>query len=164
MRWGKAVIAVTGVAVLAVLTMVKLNDPVPFEMQEIVRNSSIFEIVSLDPKLNHPDSAHRFYRWTELGRATVASTTTKAALINAVYDGIAKGAYAGMKCFNPRHAIHVVSGKKTLDILVCFECRHVRFVLGGHQIEKNIDSSFEQLFDDTLKEHKIPLAPKPSRG
>jgi hypothetical protein len=33
-------------------------------------------------------------------------------------------------CFNPRHGLRVVSGSRTLDFLICFECHRVRIYEG----------------------------------
>jgi hypothetical protein len=38
-------------------------------------------------------------------------------------------------CFNPRHGLRVVSGKRTLDFLICFECNRVQIFEGGEELE-----------------------------
>jgi len=37
-------------------------------------------------------------------------------------------------CFNPRHGLRAISGKKSLDFLICFECNRVRIFDGGEQL------------------------------
>ncbi len=37
-------------------------------------------------------------------------------------------------CFNPRHGVRVVTGKRTLDFLICFECYRVRVFEGEEQV------------------------------
>ena len=63
-------------------------------------------------------------------------------------------------CFNPRHGVRIVSGNRTLDFLVCFECNTVQVFenekpLGGLAMgfidEKN---PLEQLLQDNEKKQK----------
>lgn len=37
-------------------------------------------------------------------------------------------------CFNPRHGMRLMSGKQTLDFLICFECNRVRIFDGDEQL------------------------------
>jgi hypothetical protein len=37
-------------------------------------------------------------------------------------------------CFNPRHGLRAVCGKRTLDFLICFECNRAQIFEGGEQL------------------------------
>src|SRR5689334_24990229 len=38
-------------------------------------------------------------------------------------------------CFNPRHGLRAVSGKRTLDFVICFECLGVAVFEGGKELD-----------------------------
>jgi hypothetical protein len=59
-------------------------------------------------------------------------------------------------CFNPRHGVRVVSGKQTLDFLICFECYRVQ-VFEGDKLHSSFalsqpkDNPIEQLLRNVEK-------------
>jgi hypothetical protein len=62
-------------------------------------------------------------------------------------------------CFNPRHGLRIVSGKRTLDFLLCFECFQVR-VYEGEQVRSSLalarvgDNPIEEFLRDVEKKAK----------
>jgi hypothetical protein len=62
-------------------------------------------------------------------------------------------------CFNPRHGVRVVSGKRTLDFLICFECYRVE-VFEGEERRSSFalthpkDNPIEQLLREVEKKTK----------
>lgn len=66
----------------------------------------------------------------------------------------------GLGCFNPRHGIRAVSGGKTVDLLICFECRHVEVYENGKLImrrDPGTDAA-KLYFDRVLTQARVPLA------
>jgi hypothetical protein len=62
-------------------------------------------------------------------------------------------------CFNPRHGLRAVSGKQTLDFLICFECYRVQ-VFEGDKLRSSFalshpkDNPIEQMLRDVEKKAK----------
>ena len=64
-----------------------------------------------------------FHGYLILGQAQVRSAETRTNLLDALYKVMGKGdPYA---CFNPRHGIRAVRNKKTVDLVICFECQQI---------------------------------------
>jgi hypothetical protein len=57
-------------------------------------------------------------------------------------------------CFNPRHGLRVVSGRRRLDFLICFECHRVMVFDGGKQIAElpTVDTDKKNTIERLLEE------------
>lgn len=102
-----------------------------------------------------------FQGWTILGKTAVMNKDVKSRLLESLVKGIKESKNRAALCFDPRHGIRAAHAGRTLDLVICFECGHVYIYLDGAQQESlTTTRSPEPIFDQVLKDAKVPLAPK----
>jgi len=104
-------------------------------------------------------SKGKFHDVEVLGK-TVVTGNRKAALLSALYHGIAYNDHNNAACFNPRHAIHCVQGKQTIDVVICFQCENVDTYVNGQLASHDaiISKDSKGIFNQVLKEAGIPFS------
>ena len=65
-------------------------------------------------------------------------------------------------CFNPRHALRVVSGGKNYDFVLCYECHQMRIIGDGKLVTLGAAGSPEVL-NNLLRDANIPVS-RPGGG
>ena len=93
------------------------------------------------------------------GKAEITDRSEQRALLQALAHGASENDDHAMACFNPRHALHVEQGGRSTDFTICFECLQVEtrgFDQGGFLTS----ASPEPTFDESLRSHRLPVAPK----
>lgn len=135
----------------------------PPETRKLLDSADSVELLSLDPKPFPPDAKNRgFHGYKELGRVKLAKKAGREAVLKALYRGIddSKGLVAG--CFNPRHGIRAVSGDKTVDLVICYECLSMQVFVNGKRAPAALTvRGPEVLFNKVLGDAKVPLPKKP---
>jgi hypothetical protein len=126
--------------------------------------AEIFELLSIDPsEINsqqQPPELEVFHRYRVLGKTTIGDQAMRQVLISALNRSIAKSLGGGMHCFNPRHAIHAVHGRKSIDVLICFECGYLAIQIDADRLPMETIARGEQpVFDGMLTAANVPLAP-----
>ncbi|MGH7977918.1 MAG: hypothetical protein ACREE6_00985 [Limisphaerales bacterium] len=98
----------------------------PPDVQKVLENADTFTLFSINPEPDYEHKAKRTFQDHEiLGQLKIRSTATRKELIDALNEGISAAGLWGMQCFNPRHAIRAEKGDKTVELLICFECRQI---------------------------------------
>jgi hypothetical protein len=121
---------------------------------------SKFILYSIDPDRSEDESVQgTFMSWNILGRTEIADPDEQRALARALARGARENADVAL-CFEPRHGLHIEQGGRTVDFLICFACGQV-FAEGfgvGRQFATS--RSPQSTFDEALRRHHLPLAPK----
>lgn len=138
-------------------------DPLPADPDQLV----LYSIDGPSALKREDDKAkaegEMFHDWPVLGKVEIADPEQRRAIINAVNAATRDKSEVQAKCFIPRHAIRMVKGSETLDVVICFQCRNYeRFPprpLSGNHYEP-IASSAQPLLDEALRNAGIPLAAK----
>lgn len=118
-----------------------------------------FELISVDPR-KPPEGQGEFHGWRILG-SCVVTDSERDALIAALCAGNKEHDGPGAKCFEPRHGLRCKTDQGNIDIVICFECHHIRIVAAdGAKTFFTTSDRPEATFDKVLKSHKIALAPK----
>jgi hypothetical protein len=140
------------------------SKPLPSNASSFLQEADQIELLSLDPRQSDNGSLKDgFHGWKVLGKTMIENADTKKSVISALERGFAEGSNPA-KCFNPRHAIHASHNEKTVDIIICFECRQFLIYLDNQQGEYLlIGASPEPVLDKALTEANVRLAPKPKR-
>ena len=124
---------------------------------------SKFVLYSLDPRKRHEESLHNqkvFHGFNILGRAQITDSSEQRALLRALAHGVRENDGPPAACFDPRHALHVDQGGRSIDLVICFECSQVH-AYGFNQHDSFLTSASPQpIFDDSLRRHGLPLARK----
>lgn len=143
----------------------KKERKLPDKVKDILTKATSFELYSLEPTEDQKpaEKPARLHGWKILGKTAIKRSDKTGKEILAALDKGVSEARSGAKCFDPRHAIHAECEGKSVDVLICFQCRWVYVYFDGkkeevHQIP--ISRSAETLFDKVLRDAKIPLAKK----
>jgi hypothetical protein len=106
-----------------------------------------------------PPAGEMFHRFPVLGKVDIASPEDRAAILAAIKKGIAKGDQ-GAKCFFPRHGVKFTQAGKTVEYVICFECREFDLYTDGvksHQYTQSTADTAHPILDQHLKGAGIPL-------
>ena len=135
------------------------------ELEELAKAPLKLVLYSLDPDpANWHDQSIRndrvFYGFEILGHARIIDSAEQQALLHALAQGVRENYSSFAACFDPRHALHIEAGGRSIDLTICFECLQVE----AHGLNKNItfftSASPQRTFDDPLMRHHLRLAPK----
>lgn len=133
----------------------------PAEPKAILEKSEKFELFSLDPAAGDKNK-DGFHGWKILGATIIKDADVRARIVAALEKGVENGPANGAKCFDPRHGIRVTKDNKTVDFVICFECRYVAVFAADKHLKTCLTTDDPQpVFDTVLKEAKVPL-PKPA--
>jgi len=138
------------------------SKPLPSNVSSFLQEADQIELLSLDPKQSgNGDLEDGFHGWKVLGKTAIDNADAKKSVISALERGYAEGSNPA-KCFWPRHGIHASHNGKTVDILICFECKQFLIYLDNQEGEYLlISASPEPVLDKALTEANVPLALKP---
>jgi hypothetical protein len=119
-------------------------------------------LYSLDPIRLHgqPRSAELFHDFDVLGHAEITDRNEQQALFRELAWGVRENGGDVFACFNPRHALHVEQSGRSIDLVICFQCRSVS-AYGFQQKNFLTGASPQNTFDASLRRHHLPLAPWP---
>lgn len=132
----------------------------PPDVQTVLENADTFTLFSIAPYIDYEHKAKRTFQDHKiLGQLDIRSTATREELIDALNKGMTAGELWGMQCFNPRHGIRAKKGDKTVELLICFECRqiYVTSSWSTNVISATTTSGPAATFNKVLKHAGIPL-------
>lgn len=101
----------------------------------------------------------KFHGYPVLGKITVEDANTRKALFAAVQKGMTQSDGIMMKCFWPRHAIRTVENGRTIDYVICFQCRQLEIHAGDSRSVKPITHEPQEILNQYLRQTGVPLAP-----
>ena len=132
---------------------------IPEAAKAVLENADRFELFSLDPVYRERPPKNAFHGYEVLGKADISDTPTRRKLVSAFERGVAENQGLMAACFNPRHGIWVTRGDKTVDFVICFACDQVHVGGDVHGFFL-VTGSPQPVFDQVLRDAKVPLAPK----
>jgi hypothetical protein len=140
------------------------KNKIPDSAREILEKATQFELLSIG---HYPSLEYRtgdFQGWPVIGKVTIEDSNTRKRLIDALEKGIEENKGETMKCFNPRHGIRATHDGRTAEFLICFECFQVMVYVAGEMEQRVlITDSPAPVFNQTLRQAKVPLASEPER-
>ena len=146
------------------------DSPTWKDARAVLEGATEWELLAL-----HPDqkfkSNETFRKWPVLGTTAIKDGDTRKALLAALDKGIAdeadrlrkereKGLLTETGCFQPRHGIRATAGGKTVEVLICFECRPIYFYLGEQRGQVLTNESPQKAFDKALKDAGVSVGPR----
>lgn len=117
----------------------------------VLENADQFQIFALEPyATNEPKPTDTvFHGHVVLARAEVKDPKVRAKIAFIVERGVRQGGMQA-KCFNPRHGVHAMQGKRTVDLVICYECSAVEVVEDGNattvttgDVQSELDEAFQ---------------------
>lgn len=100
---------------------------------DLLEQADRFDLLYLHPEEQEPKAGVELFHGYRVLQAIPVSAKErfrKALICRAVYRSLADPG-APAFCFNPRHGIRARKGKRSLDVVICFECSQVFCVLDG---------------------------------
>lgn len=141
------------------------NRPNHPTVSNLLQNSENLTLYSLEPEpaaalaaTNQTQSL--FHGYKVLGKLEISSPEQRSNLIAALQKGMSENTNLSGLCFNPRHGIQARTSNDIVDLVICFECLHVRALSMRHgQIWSLTSQSPAALFNETLEDGGV-LLPK----
>lgn len=106
-----------------------------------------------------PDDAELFHGYLVLGKTEVAGGTRED-ILAAIRADIASGSTIS-NCFDPHHAVRLMTGDKTLDIVICYKCRGYERTQNGKLLTTSfpMDVRSREMINRILQSKGIELSP-----
>jgi hypothetical protein len=151
---------------LCVVNAQDTSDPhqIPPTVKAILQNAESLEVLSLEPTTPTEPPEDAFHGWKVLGRKTLDQSEQRKKLIAVFSQGVSEYTGGGFRCFIPRHGLRVKHKDQVADLVICFECSHVRAYVDGES-EKSflISDSPADLFNEILRTAGVPLPEQPQK-
>jgi len=132
----------------------------PGGSRQVLEDAPFLTMMSIDPRNELPDDtkAPGTFRGYRIVGQLQLDGERKRKLIRVFYDGMTRDGIRA-KCFSPRHAISAKHGDRTVDLLICFECGHIKSYTGESFVYDFISQKTQPYFDGVLKNAGVPLSP-----
>jgi hypothetical protein len=101
------------------------KNAIPAEAKAVLDKADSFELLSLDPS-DREAGKDGFHGWKILGKTEVKDADARKKLVAALEKGAEESKGEVARCFNPRHGIRATHDKKTVELVICFECLQVK--------------------------------------
>ncbi len=100
-----------------------------------------FDPLPPPPGESEPPQRDEFHKYPILGKTEIQDQKKRTELLSALYKGI-EGAAGYAPCFYPRHGISATLGSDTVDLVICFECGHIKvYMKHGEDVVAVADSA-----------------------
>jgi len=140
------------------------ENKIPDQAREILENGALFELLSIGYGASQKNPPEDFHGWRVLGKTIIKDRDARKRLVAAMEKGVEENSGKSMKCFDPRHGIRVAHNGITADFVICFQCfQALAYVAGGKEERFLITDSPAPVFNQTLRDAKIPLARTPGK-
>jgi hypothetical protein len=142
------------------LASAEKESKIPDDVKAVLDKADSFELLSLDPSVDRETVKDGFHGWKVLGKTAVKDADVRKQLVAALAKGAAENKGEVAKCFNPRHGIRATQDKKTVEMVICFECLQAHVYID--KSDKNTagfltNKSPQPAFDKVLKDAGVPL-------
>jgi len=128
----------------------------PPEARDIFEKSDKIIVYFLDAEGTAQEND--FHHYPILGQVEVNEPEAQQALRDAVREGIAQGNVMA-RCFAPQHGIRAIDGKRTVDLVICFQCAQFATYLNDQPIPVAvlpISGAPRTLLNDMLERGGVP--------
>lgn len=107
-----------------------------------------------------PKDAEMLHGYLVLGKTEIDSAELKTEILSAVRTDISNGSEIN-KCFEPHHALRIVHGDSTNDVVICYSCRGFERTENGKLKTTSypMDVRSRNVLNRVLKAEGIKLSP-----
>ena len=142
-------------APLAVLGDAVLDQrEVAAELDGLIHKDGLITVYSLDPQPVDAAGPNEFHGYKILGKKEVHDAGDRKELLAKLADSIRQSDGLSDRCFIPRHGVRLSSNGKTIDWVICFECKSGRRYGATYGIFTLTDTA-NPIFDVYLDKHWI---------
>jgi hypothetical protein len=138
---------------------------IPEAARTLLEQAPELVVFSLDPRRPTRDASEKFHGWRVLGKTILKrDEPRRAALVEALDQGVKEYQGSGARCFNPRHGLRATIAGKTADFVICFECAQTHLFLTGEKEQVFLNSgSPAEAFDTVLRDAGVALPDRPEK-
>jgi len=145
----------------AIAEAVQKNELPDIAVQALAAPDSVV-LYSLEPWTENPDADRnwkgaKFHGYNCLGQITLTGLDEQTAIAE-FKKAVPKEVQPMALCFDPRHALRVVSGHHSYDFLLCYECAQMEVYVDGKQITTLSASGSPDILNGLLKKAGIPIS------
>jgi hypothetical protein len=133
------------------------NSPLPSRFQRILANADSAVLFSLEPQTPPNASGARLHYFRILGQTTLDSVETHVAA-SEFESATSKSSAALYSCFDPRHALRIVSDGHIYDFLLCYSCHSVEVFENDKIVAGANAEGSPAVLNELLRKHQIPLS------
>jgi hypothetical protein len=136
------------------------KNALPDDVLAVLEKADKLEVLSIDPTPARRTAVREgttLYGYTILGQTALTDAKARGELLDALKKGIAANDGVAAACFNPRHALRATHEKKTVEVVICFECLSMQYYVDGKRIGSVLTTrSPKGAFDKVLADAKAP--------
>ena len=143
----------------------RLYPAFPGDLWSLVEAADKMTLYSLDDSPTRSRTAKTFHGYPVLGRVVIDE-----AEFPKVIESLRRGIYGKsrpMRCWEPHHGIRVHSGKKIVDILLCFICevmQHFSSARSRRHVWGQVGLAPRGILNRLLKKARVPQLPVAAIG
>jgi hypothetical protein len=128
----------------------------PTELRHALKSATSAELYSLEPLSTH-ENAPRFHGFEILGRTSLNAVDTRIATA-AFTKAIEAGNGNTPDCFDPRHALRIVSGGHPYDFVLCYACDQLDAYKDDKPVASLSAAGSPKALNKLLEEHHVPIS------
>lgn len=139
----------------------RVDSALPQDVQILLDKGQKFFLYALQPE-HLPDTDMQalpnFHGYPIIGQTPVKSTPFRQDLLEAIRSEL--GSKSAEGCFAPKYGIRVVRNKKTVDLLISFNCEQMQVYDARGMRRISIGGAAQSVFNHILAELDVPLPEK----
>lgn len=161
--WWVGVPVVAAVAGL-VVGCLSSGQPFPPPVGAALDQPDVVFLYSLEPAPMTPlptdkPAAETFHGNTVLGKVEITDAATRKKLFAAIRKGVDDHDGSVAACFIPHHGLRVISRKRVIDMVICFQCAQVKSYEADAEGETFlISTSPRATVNEILRAANVPLS------
>jgi len=132
----------------------KLKRAFPKDSYDVFMDSRQLILYSLEPE-KRIEGKELFHGYSVLGKTDVSNAKLQAELKSSLVKAMA-GAY-GASCFSPHHGLRVIQDKKTVDVIIRFECGNIVTYYGEAKGEGDVSDTPTRLYNRVLSDAGVGI-------
>jgi hypothetical protein len=153
----RTIAALVGLSLLVGCGRSEVGERLPDDPDQVI----LYSIHPDDRKLTPTEKGESMHGYLVLGKVEVTDPERRRAIIAAIKAAVRDKSVVQVKCFSPEHAVRVVKGSETIDLVICFHCHNYQGYRRGELTTTDgtppISDSAQSLLDQTLREAGVPL-------
>jgi hypothetical protein len=135
------------------------NGIFPSDSRQVFDRSQDMTLYSLNPDDGGHVGKDTFHDFKVLGSTRISGEQIKN--LRLAFHGNIGKQYIKMLCFWPHHGIRAQHDKKTVDFIICFECRQIYSYYQGKRVENGFSEEGRTIFNDLFKRAGLAIQDEP---
>ncbi len=128
----------------------------PADSRQVFEKSDHMTLYAVGLMPEH-GASNTFHDYPIIGRTEITQLKMRRDIVAYLYHGVETYRWASA-CFKPRHAIRASQGKKTVDLLICFDCSGIQLWYGDKEGNGHTSKMPQSFYDETLVKAGVILA------